>query len=146
MPSGDEGGLLVAKVFGRLDAAGRRAILLFVDGVVCGASVYVMFRSEHTPVIFLSGIVVGISLFILRREIRWFYGLIEIVFALFVLYDSAGKGRGDFSSDFGAAFSKFQFNLVIIQMFGAIYVLIRGLDNLFQGAPPLRAWWEARDS
>jgi hypothetical protein len=68
--------------------------------------------------------------------------VIEIVFALFVLYDSAGKGRGDFSSDFGVDFSKFQFNLVIIQMFGAIYILIRGLDNLFQGALPLRAWWD----
>jgi hypothetical protein len=136
----------VPNVFARLDAAGRRAILLFVNGVVCGASGYLMFRSEHRAVNFLSGIVVRITLFVLRREIRWFYGLIEIVFALFVLYDSSGKGRGDFGSDFGVAFSKFQFNIVVIQMFGAIYVLIRGLDNLFQGAPPLRAWWEARDS
>jgi hypothetical protein len=85
------GDSFVAKVFGRLDAAGRRAILLFVDGVVCGASMYVMFRSEHTPVIFLSGIVVGVSLFIFRREIRWFYGLSRS--CLHYLFSTTARGK-----------------------------------------------------
>jgi hypothetical protein len=66
-------------------------------------------------------------------------------YGLFVLWDASGKGRGGFSSAFSSGFDTFQLSVVLIQTFGAIYVLIRGLDNLVQGLPSeTRAKFEAR--
>jgi hypothetical protein len=75
-------------------------------------------------------------LFFLRLRFRFLYGLIEVGFGLCVLWDASGKGRGDFSSGFSSGFDTFQLSVVLIQTFGAVYVLIRGLDNLLQGLSP----------
>ena len=85
--------------------------------------------------IFGCGIVVAVSLFCFRFRFRLIYGLGELVFGLLVLWDATGKGRGAFSSDFSSGFDIFQLSVVFIQTFGAIYVLIRGLDNSLQGLP-----------
>jgi hypothetical protein len=129
----------VNRLFSGMSENGRQATLGIVNGTAAGLSLSVLVNASERPVIFASGIVLAISLFILRREIRWLYGLIEISFGLYVLWDASGKGRGAFSSDFSDAFSKFQLAVVVIQTLGAIYVLIRGMDNFAQGYPSLRA-------
>ena len=76
---------------------------------------------------------VALSLFFWRFRFRLLYGIIELGFGLFVLWYAASQGRGDVSSNFSSNFNRFQLSVVLIQTFGAIYVLIRGMDNLFQG-------------
>ena len=86
-------------------------------------------------------------MFAFRQQQRLLYGLLELAFAVFVLVDASSKGRGDFSADLvGNDFATFKLSVVLLQTFGAIYVIIRGLDNCYQGSPPkLRAmvdrWW-----
>lgn len=73
-------------------------------------------------------------MFLLRLRERVIYGAVEVAFRVFALWDAAGKGRGDFNPDFSSDFAKFQLTVVLIQTFGAIYVIIRGLDNCYQGS------------
>jgi hypothetical protein len=91
--------------------------------------------AHYKPLIFLSGVLVAITLFLWRIRFRFLYGVIELTFGLYVLWYVADKGRGSFSTGFSAGFDTFQFSVVLIQTFGAIYILIRSLDNLLQGLP-----------
>jgi hypothetical protein len=102
----------------------------------------VLIRATDRRVVFVCGIVLAISLYVLRREIRWLYGMLEIAFGLVVLWDSSERGRGGFSSGFSDDFAKFKLTVGVIQTLGAIYVLIRGMDNFAQGYPNLRAIWK----
>lgn len=123
---------------------GLRAILLLVAGLVAGGSADRLLEDSSRHVAFASGILRVISLFVLGRESRRFYGLIEIAFGGLALWDASAKGRGPFNADFGDAFSKYQPTLILLQTFAAIYVLIRGFDNVVQGWPRLRGWWEGK--
>jgi hypothetical protein len=105
-----------------MSVVARRAIFLFILGAIAVGSVDRVLDDRNRIVVFLFGIVVAVSLFVIRQEFRWTYALTEIFFALFVLWDASAKGRGDFSSDF----SNFRITIIVIQTFGAIYVLIRG--------------------
>jgi hypothetical protein len=118
-----------------LDAKGRKVIEAFITGIVAGVSVDTLIEAPYPLVVFAAGVVLALSLFNLRRLFRGLYGGIEVVFGLLVLWDSTSKGRGGFSADFSNDFAKFQFSLVIIQTMGAVYILIRGMDNLTQGVP-----------
>ena len=87
----------------------------------------------------LAGGVAAIAMFILRLRCRLVYGLLEFGFGFFVLWDAAGKGRGAFSSGFSDDFQTFHLTVVLAQTLAAIYVLIRGLDNCYQGSAALRS-------
>ena len=81
-----------------------------------------------------SGLLAALAMFVSRQRCRLVYGLLELAFGVFVLWDAAGKGRGDFNNDYNNNdFSKFQLTVVLLQTFGAIYVIIRGLDHSYQG-------------
>ncbi|MBK3666156.1 hypothetical protein JJE66_33665 [Bradyrhizobium diazoefficiens] len=124
------------KVFsGYLSAAQREALFASLLSSMTGLAVAILTESRQKPVIIAAGIFVALSLFLLRLRFRVVYGAIEVVFGLYVLWDAAGKGRGSFSSGFSSGFDTFQISVVLIQTFGAIYILIRGLDNLLQGLP-----------
>ena len=81
------------------------------------------------------GVILAIALFGMRMRFRCAYGALEVFFGLFVLWDAAGKGHGSFISAFSKSFDTFQLSVIFAQTFGAIYVLIRGLDNFLQGLP-----------
>ncbi len=106
--------------------------------LITGAAARALLEGTSRQMIFGGGIVVAISLFCFRFRFRLIYGLGELVFGLLVLWDATGKGRGAFSSDFSSDFDIFQLSVVVIQIFGAIYVLIRGMDNCYQGLPEAR--------
>jgi hypothetical protein len=54
---------------------------------------------------------------------------------LFVLWNSWKQGRGAFSSDFSSKdFDVWNWQVILLQTFGAMYVIIRGLDNIDQGS------------
>jgi hypothetical protein len=98
----------------------------FLEGVIYGPNKLIGFAC---------GVSLASLLFIMRMRCRLLYGIVELGFGLYVLWDAAGRGRGSFSSDFDVSFNIFQFSVVLIQTAGAIYVLVRGLDNAFIGLP-----------
>jgi len=125
--------------------AQREALLASVLSGGTGVALFSLTESTSRFMVIASGIVVALALFFWRLRFRFLYGLIEIGFGLLVLYDASGKGRGAFSSDFSKDFDTFQLSVVVIQTFGAIYVLIRGMDNLLQGLPiDVRTRFETR--
>ena len=105
--------------------------LLAASGV-CAERLYN--SSDKTTVVFC-GTVVSICLFLMKIRFRILYGLVEVAFGLFVLWQSAGEGRGSFNSSFSAAFDTYQISVVLIKTSAAIYILVRGLDNCFHGLP-----------
>lgn len=124
-----------------LERKTRVAITTLVAGLFAGGAADTLLEGPNRPIYFIAGVVLALSLFVIRHELRWFYGIIELLFALYLLWDASAKGRGNFGHDLSDDFSKVQFSVVLIQMLGAIYVFIRGLDNLTQGHEGLRKWW-----
>jgi hypothetical protein len=118
-----------------LNVAQREALLASLLSAFTGAAIYSLVYAQSRPLIMLSGVATALSLFLLRIRFRFLYGAIEVTFGLCVLWNASDKGRGAFSSGFSSGFDAFQLSVVLIQTFGAIYVLIRGLDNLMQGLP-----------
>ena len=128
-----------------LNPAQREAVAASLLASVCGGALVVLTSATNRYLIVGSGILVALTLFFWRLRFRFLYGLTEIIFGLFVLFDASGKGRGAFGSGFSADFDTFQLSVVVIQTFGAIYVLIRGMDNLLQGLPAtMRTRFETR--
>jgi hypothetical protein len=113
---------------------------------VSGLSLTTMLLGRSRDVIFVSGVILAISLFLWRIRHRSYYGMAEIAFGLYVLWDASVKGLGGFNADFDPhAFATFQLSVIFIQTFGAIYVMIRGMDNCLQGLPePTRKSIEER--
>jgi hypothetical protein len=127
-----------------LNPAGREAALASVLSFITGAATVGLIYAPNKKMIFLSGVIVALSLFFWRLRFRLFYGIIELIFGLYVLYDASSKGHGAFSSSFSSSFDTFQISVIFTQTFGAIYVLIRGLDNCLQGLSP--SWRQAIES
>ena len=119
----------------QLNPAQREALAGGLLSMATGVSLTFLFHSADRRIIVLCGVVVAITLFLWRIKFRFVYGVLELCFGFLVLWDAAGKGRGSFSSDFSGDFTAFQLSVVLIQTFGAIYVLIRGMDNCLQGLP-----------
>ena len=128
-----------------LNLAQREALFAASLSTLTGLAVALLTEAQSKTLIVASGIVTALCLFLLRLRFRFLYGLIEVGFGLCVLWDASGKGRGGFSAGFSSDFDTFQISVVLIQTFGAIYVLIRGLDNVLQGLPvETKAKFEAR--
>jgi len=81
----------------------------------------------------LSGLWIAGFLFWVRKRQRLVYGLTEVLAGLFILYHSSTIGRGGFSSGFSDGFQTYRWQLILISTLTAIYVIIRGLDNIDQG-------------
>jgi hypothetical protein len=117
------------------NAAQREALFAGLLSTLTGAAVSILIYAQSKMWIVAGGIFTAISLFLLRLRFRGLYGAIEVLFGLYVLWNASGNGRGEFSSEFSSGFDTFRLSVVLIQTFGAIYILIRGLDNLLQGLP-----------
>jgi hypothetical protein len=81
----------------------------------------------------LWGMVIAATLFWMRENHRVFYGATEILAGLFILGQDYPKGRGAFSSTFSDGFQTFQWNVVLISTVGAVYIMVRGFDNVKRG-------------
>ena len=63
-----------------------------------------------------------------------------MTFAEFVaIVDASTKGRGGFSAGFSAGFQRYDWPVILLQTAAAIYLMIRGFDNLDQ-------WWSDKRS
>ena len=100
---------------------------------------YVVPPFEHQPFLYiLSGIGAAAMLCWCRSRWQIVYGSIEIVVGLFLMILSLQVTAGDFSSDFsGGDFDTFHYAVTITIYLGAVFVMVRGCDNIKQG-------WTAR--
>jgi hypothetical protein len=103
-----------------------------VIAIVSAIAVYGAFYGSPRIYV-LSGMWIAGVLFWLRKRRRLAYGLTEVLAGLFTLYQSSTIGRGAFSSGFSDGFQTYRWQLILISTLGAIYVIIRGLDNIDQG-------------
>lgn len=101
--------------------------IIYVLAAVAGS--IGVFYCENRFWIFGASIATAPALFSVREINQIVYGSLEILFAGIALWDAASKGRGDFSSDFSPDFQTYQWRVILLQIGGAIFVLIRGLDN-----------------
>jgi hypothetical protein len=101
-----------------------------IAAVILAAAIYFIFVSGPVLSCFC-GLVMAITLFWVRECYQRIYGLGEISVGLFVLYQAFPKGRGGFSTGFSDGFQTFQWSVVLISTVGAVYIMVRGLDNLF---------------
>jgi hypothetical protein len=111
------------------------SVVELVGIIACGR--ILLTGSDHRTM-FVAGVIFALLLFEMRRTRRFVYGVLEIVFGLYVLWDATTRGRGGLSSGF--------FNddvgtsqISVVAELGAVYVLIRGLDNAITGWPAFRA-------
>jgi hypothetical protein len=101
-----------------------------IAALVAAVAIYSIFISGPVLSCFC-GLVIAIALFWIRESHQKIYGLSEVAVGLFVLYQAFPKGRGGFSSGFSDGFQQFQWSVVLISTVGAVYIMVRGLDNVF---------------
>jgi hypothetical protein len=104
--------------------------------IICGR---ILLTGSDRRATFVAGVILALLLFEMRRTRRFVYGVLEIVFGLYVLWDATTRGRGGLSSGFftdDASASQ----ISVVAELGAVYVLIRGLDNAITGWPACRRW------
>jgi hypothetical protein len=107
----------------------ERAIALFIAAVL--ATLYVFYGSSRVGIV-VASLVIAISLFWLRKIARGLYGAIEVLIGFVAILDASTKGRGAFSAGFSSGFQRYEWAVILLQTAAAIYITIRGLDNLEQ--------------
>jgi hypothetical protein len=104
-----------------------------IVSAVLGLAVYFIFNSGPTVTCFW-GLVMAATLFWMREKHVVVYGVTEVVAGLFILAQNYSNGRGGFSAGFFAeAFQTFQWNVVLVATIGAVYIMVRGFDNIKRG-------------
>ena len=110
----------------------KNYVPLGITLVVLAVAIYGILHDS--PSLYLAaGIVTALALFWMRKRHRFFYGVIEVMVGLVTLGQAAGVGRGGFSSGFSADFQTFQWKVALLATLGAVYILVRGFDNVEQG-------------
>ena len=121
----------------RVEAGGRPLDARDADermGWMISVTTYVVPPFEHQPILYiLFGVTISALLYWCRSRFQWFYGLIEIIVGLFLMVLSLQVTRGSFSSDFSNDFDTFHYAVTITTYLGAIFVMVRGCDNIRQG-------------
>src|ERR1700720_3870932 len=102
--------------------------------VVVAVSSYEIFYGPSRGLNVVSAVILALGLFAVRKHYRVSYGAIEIGFGIFVLTYNWQQGRGAFSSGFSAGFDIWVWQIILLQTFTAIYVFIRGMDNIDAGS------------
>ena len=103
---------------------------------------YVWYLASQHPVIFtFAGFVIACLLYLLREWCRVAYAAIEILVGGWALYSSApvtepSKLSQAFDQSHFGGFTRVQYLTII----GAIYLVIRGLDNLDKGLQKSAMW------
>jgi hypothetical protein len=80
----------------------------------------------------VAALIAASTLFWMKLKYRLIYGVLEIAAGIFVLAQNYLQGRGDFSPGFGPGFQIFRWQVVLIFTLTAIYIMVRGIDNIFE--------------
>jgi len=95
---------------------------------------------------FIVTVLAGVGFYLLRCQIRWLYGLIEIIVALVIMFFASFPVANALyvEGSYGFGLSAYLTWGVITRLTG-VYVLVRGLDNFEVGLPKscqLHIWWK----
>jgi len=125
----------VAKIFGYIRS--QLGVLLAIGMALIG--LWGLFNLQGWFYV-SAGLVIAGSLFYIRLRARWLYAIPEIGLGLFGLSRSVPIVTGGFSpDDFSAAdFDVANVKIDVLISITAVYLIIRGLDNLLQGVCELR--------
>jgi hypothetical protein len=115
-----------------------RYIWVLIVAVLLTVCVYFIFNSGRVMTC-VWGLAMAATLFWMREKRTIAYGLTEVVAGLFILGQNYSNGRGGFSAGFFAeTFQTFQWNVVLATTLGAVYVMVRGFDNIKRGMTALK--------
>jgi hypothetical protein len=84
------------------------------------------------------GVLLAVALCWVRSKFQILYGMVEIATGLFLMALSMEANGGAFSNDFSNAFDVFHYTLKVTTYLGAIFVMVRGCDNIKQGITKLK--------
>jgi hypothetical protein len=87
---------------------------------------------DDAALFILSAVMAAVFLFAIRRQWRSFYGIIEIAAGLVLLYTSHSNVAAVFSNDFGSGFQTVRTTVVLTVALGGVFVIVRGLDNIWE--------------
>jgi hypothetical protein len=104
------------------------------------ALVYLFFYGSGFVLPFLSGCGLAVLFYLLRSRDRLWYGMLELLAGAALLGNAiySGTGRRPFSSDFSADFARFDAKLILLQSYGGLFIIIRGMDNISEGCVKYR--------
>ena len=101
-------------------------------------STYVVPPFEHQPLLYVAaGVVIAALLCWCRSYWQLAYGSFEMVVGLFLVVLSLQITPGAFSNDFSNDFDTLHYAVTVTTYLGAVFVMVRGCDNIKQG-------WAAR--
>jgi len=101
---------------------------------VVAVSSYWIFYGSSRELNIVGAIILALGLFSVRKHYRVLYGVIEIGFSIFILTYNWRQGRGAFSSEFSSDFDISVWQIILLQTFTAVYIFIRGMDNISEGS------------
>jgi hypothetical protein len=105
------------------------AVIAFILAVEC----YFVLTSGRI-VTCVMGVLMALTLFMIRSRFLAIYGVTEVVAGIAVLASNYSVGRGGFSSGFFAeAVEGSHWNVILITTLGAVYIMVRGIDNCVKG-------------
>lgn len=114
----------------------RLVKLVFCAAAVAASALSIVYSGEQF-VVFCAAVVAAAALFTLRETDRATYGAVEILFALGVLWRTAGEAFVPAASQTSPEIAEYEWDVVLLQIGAATYVLVRGLDNFTNG---LKVW------
>ena len=103
------------------------------------ASAGLIVHSDQRLVMFAAAIAGALALFVMRETDRAAYGAVEILFALAVLWRAAGDAGAPVAPGESADVVAIEWDVVLLQIGAATYVLVRGFDNFARGLEARRA-------
>ena len=92
------------------------------------------------PIYIIMGVIAAVILCWVRSNVQILYGTIEVITGLvLIVFAAYTPAQGAFSADFSKDFDVFHYTLNVTAYLGAIFVMVRGCDNIKQG-------WQKRQS
>jgi hypothetical protein len=116
----------------KIGGSARPYLSLLIVLIILGGAIYVVFNAGPLITV-LAGVVAAITFFWMKLKHRIFYGASEILAGIYVLSQNYPQGGGGFSSAFSDGFQVFKWNVVLISTLVAVYIMVRGLDNICEG-------------
>lgn len=116
----------------KLSAPARPYLWVVVVLIALGLALYLVFNSGPL-VTALAGLLAAGTFFWMKLKHRILYGASEMFAGIYILFQHYPEGRGAFSAGFSSGFQIFRWNVVLISTLTAVYIIVRGLDNIREG-------------
>jgi uncharacterized membrane protein HdeD (DUF308 family) len=108
---------------------------------------WIMYQGSQHPYEFaLVGFIAACGLFWTREHYRMFYAFIEIGFGVLALMNATPSFTGGPGADIEREITRSESHWSIVTIAGAIFFIIRGIDNLDRGLAATALWRQLRET